>query len=86
MSSISSSSIHHKDMRKLVKELEQTGRWVLVSINRHIKIKHVETGRIISVPGSPSDRRSMLNCQKDISRVERGIVTKSGQPVQLFVK
>lgn len=60
------------EMDRFVKDLVRTGKWELISSNKHFKLKFIETGTVLICPTSPSDGRSMLNIMNKIKHIEEG--------------
>jgi hypothetical protein len=58
----------HKHVRQLLAELEKAGCWMGRRGRGHIVVRH-ENGRSVSVPATPSDRRSLENTRAEIRRV-----------------
>lgn len=59
-----------KDINKLIKKLIKN-EWSVYRGKKHWKISK-QNGRKVTVPGSPSDRRAILNLKKQVERIKKG--------------
>ena len=59
-----------KDINKFIRKLINTG-WTASRGKKHWKISH-QNGRKVTVAGSPSDRRAILNLKKQVERIKKG--------------
>ncbi|MFI8085899.1 hypothetical protein ACIF6L_34555 [Kitasatospora sp. NPDC086009] len=57
----------HKDLRALVKKLTVQGFEVEATKNGHLTVRQ-DGRRVATLPGSPSDHRSMANCLAVLKR------------------
>lgn len=62
-----------KDINRLVAEMVRSG-WHF-DRGRHGKLYHPACQGFITIPKTPSDRRSLLNIKRDIRRVEGRALT-----------
>jgi hypothetical protein len=61
------------EVRKVVDAAIKSGAWHIEAGTKHHKIRHIESGRMISFPKTPSDNhRSHLNLKSEIRKVEAG--------------
>jgi predicted RNA binding protein YcfA (HicA-like mRNA interferase family) len=56
---------NNKELRKILKEAEEQGWAFSKGRGRHIKGKHT-TGKTTTISVSPSDRRVLLNIERDL--------------------
>jgi ribosomal protein L30E len=57
-----------KTIDAIVRNLLKTGEWIIKSNNRHYRLENENTKHCITVPGTPSDRRSTLNWIHQLKR------------------
>lgn len=57
-----------KSINETVRQLLKAG-WRIKSNNRHLRLEHETTHRLITVPQSPSDRRAALNWRSQIRKL-----------------
>jgi predicted RNA binding protein YcfA (HicA-like mRNA interferase family) len=58
----------HRSVRDLLKELDANGGWRGRRTGKgHILLMHAD-GRSTTLPSTPSDKRTLLNCVADINR------------------
>jgi hypothetical protein len=63
----------HKETRELIERMIADG-WEDLGCSRgHWKLRWPGTGQKVSVPGSPSDHRSLANTRSKVSRIQRGV-------------
>ena len=78
----SKTNISNKEVRKLVREMEERG-WVVVRFTGtgHIKMKFTNGGTTI-FPVTPSDGRWLKNKHAEVKRIEEGRFIAYGQHPQ----
>jgi hypothetical protein len=62
-----------KEMKQLVKQIEANGYTVVQSGRNHLKVKNEAGGTVATMPGTPSDHRSILNTRAQMRRL--GVLT-----------
>lgn len=63
----------HKEVRQLLRRLQEQGGWVARrTANNHVRLRHEETGGMVTIPGTPSDKRALLNSEADLRRTTTG--------------
>lgn len=66
-----------REARDLVRELVREGGWEMRRGKRHLMVR-LAGGGITTIPGSPSDWRSLKNTRADLDRIRRlALDTKS---------
>lgn len=61
----------HRSVRTLLKELDDSGGWRGRRTGKgHIMLMH-QDGRSTTLPATPSDKRTLLNCISDCNRGSR---------------
>jgi len=59
-----------KDLNNLVKQLVRMG-WSFSRGSRHGRLSSPDGGPVLTVPGSPSDHRTLQNFRSDVRRAQR---------------
>lgn len=59
----------HKEVRCLLRRLQEQGGWVgRRTTGNHLRLRHEESGGAVTIPGTPSDCRSLKNTERDLRR------------------
>lgn len=58
----------HKDLRKLIKALESEGYTVRKTKKQHYEVRDTQGFRVTTLPGTPSDHRTMKNSLAPLKR------------------
>lgn len=72
------SCIVNSDLRKLISDMLANGEWEIVSKNKHMKIKNIKSGIVVSIPITPSDRRICKNIVTKLKYAANGYIYVRG--------
>lgn len=65
-----------RDVKDFIKAAEANGWRLEKSTGKHLKMRHVETGHVVSVPKTPSDHRSLKNKDAQMRKIVRDASSK----------
>jgi hypothetical protein len=72
------SCIVNSDLKKLISEMLDSKEWEIVSKNKHMKIRNVKSGIMVSIPITPSDRRICKNIITKLKYAANGYIYVRG--------